>query len=125
MPPSFQEPPMSAAALALSLALLAPQDPATHDQAVTCTGVFLFANILMAQAAEADPSQENQDNAAAVGRLMKAADDDRLAAARREGIAVEASGQALNSWLEVSLPNTEAVMGRELDPCLQRYMSAI
>jgi hypothetical protein len=125
MPPSFQEPPMSAAALALSLALLAPQDPATHDQAVTCTGVFLFANILMAQAAEADPSQENQDNAAAVGRLMKAADDDRLAAARREGIAVEASGQALNSWLETSLPNTEAVMGRELDPCLQRYMSAI
>ncbi|WP_298126030.1 hypothetical protein [Brevundimonas sp.] len=116
---------MSAAALALSMALLAPQDPATHDQAVTCTGVFLFANILMAQAAEADPSQENQDNAAAVGRLMKAADDDRLAAARREGIAVEASGQALNSWLEVSLPNTEAVMGRELDPCLQRYMSAI
>ena len=116
---------MSLAALALTAALLGPQDPVTHDQAVTCTGVFLFVNILMSQAAEADPTAENQETAAAAGRLMKAADDDRLAAARREGIAVEASGQALNGWLEANLPNSEAVMGRELDPCLQRYMSAI
>ncbi|WP_125256945.1 hypothetical protein [Brevundimonas fluminis] len=116
---------MSLVALALTAALLAPQDPVTHEQAVTCTGVFLFANILMTQAAEADPTPENQETAAAAGRLMKAADDDRLAAARREGIAVDASGQALNVWLEASLPDSEAVVGRELDPCLQRYMSAI
>ena len=116
---------MSTAALALSLALMAPQDPATHDQAVTCTGVLLFVNILMAQAAEADPTQENQDTAAAAGRLMKAADDDRLAAARREGLAVDASGQALSGWLEANLPDSEAVVNRELEPCLQRYMSAL
>lgn len=116
---------MSFAAFALTAALLAPQDPATHQQAVTCTGVFLFANILMSQVAEADPTAENQETAAAAGRLMKAADDDRLAAARREGIAIDASGQALNAWLEANLPNSEAVMGRELDPCLQRYMDAI
>jgi len=116
---------MSFAAFALTAALLAPQDPATQQQAVTCTGVFLFANILMSQVAEADPTAENQETAAAAGRLMKAADDDRLAAARREGIAIDASGQALNAWLEANLPNSEAVMGRELDPCLQRYMDAI
>jgi hypothetical protein len=116
---------MSFAVLALTAALLAPQDPATHDQAVTCTGVFLFANVLMTQVAEAEPTPENQETAAAAGRLMKAADDDRLAAARREGITADVSGQALNAWLEASLPDSEAVMARELDPCLQRYMNAI
>ena len=116
---------MSFAALALSAALLAPQDPATHAQAVTCTGVFLFANVVMTQAAEAEPTDENKETAAAAGRLMKAADDDRLAAARREGISIEASGEALNAWLAASTPDAQGVMSRELDPCLQRYMDAI
>ena len=116
---------MPFAALALTAALLTPQDPTTHAEAVTCTGVFLFANVVMSQAAEADPTPENQETAAAAGRLMKAADDDRLAAARREGLSTEASGQALNAWLEASLPDSQGVMDRELDGCLERYMSAI
>lgn len=116
---------MSFAALALSVALVAPQDPVTHAQAVTCTGVFLFANVVMLQAAEADPTAENQETAAAAERLMKAADADRLAAAGREGVSTDASGEALNAWLAASLPESQAVMDRELEGCLQRYMHAI
>lgn len=116
---------MSLTALALSAALLSPQDPATHQQAVTCTGVFLFVNIVTSAGAEADPTADNQELNETAAKLMKAADDDRLAAARREGIAVEASGQALNTWLEANVPDSEAVLGRELEPCLMRYMGAI
>lgn len=117
---------MIAAAFALSLVLAGPQTPPpTHDQAVTCTGVFLFANIMMAQQVEQNPSAENNASAEAAGRLMKAADDDRLAAAGREGIAVERSGEILQGWIQANLENAQATMNRELDPCLTRYMDSI
>ena len=55
-------------ALALSFALSnAPQDPPTHQQAVNCTGVFLFTAVLTAQAAEADPTAENGETAELAG----------------------------------------------------------
>lgn len=116
---------MSVAA-ALALSLLAPQQgPSTHDQALTCTGVFVYVYASMAQTAESDPSAENTETAAAAGRLLKAADEDRLAAAGREGIAVTASGERLQAWLEANLADPEGVIGRELDGCLNRYMDAI
>ncbi len=117
---------MIAAALALSLVFTTPQTPPpTHDQAVTCTGVFLFTNILMAQTAEESPSAENTATAEAAGRLMKAADDDRLAAAAREGITIDQSGEVLTAWIQANLENAQETLGRELDPCLTRYASAI
>lgn len=117
---------MIAATLALSLVFASPQTPPpTHDQAVTCTGVFLFANIMMAQAAEENPSAENNASAEAAGRLMKAADDDRLAAAAREGVSTERSGEVLQAWIQANVQDAQTTMGRELDPCLTRYMDAI
>lgn len=117
---------MIAAAFALSLALSGQQSaPPTHQQAMTCTGVFLFAGVLMAQQAEAEPSAENTESVQAAGRLMQAADADRLAAATREGIAVEGSGEQLQAWIQTSLEDPQAAMNRELDPCLTRYASAI
>ncbi len=116
---------MSLTAFALSAALLGAQDPATHQQAVTCTGVFLFVNIVTSAAAESDPTPDNQQLSETAAKLMKAADDDRLAAARREGLTTDQSGQALNAWLEANIPNSEAVLGAELEPCLTRYAGAL
>ncbi|MBX9575309.1 MAG: hypothetical protein K2X07_06695 [Caulobacteraceae bacterium] len=116
---------MSLTAFALSAALLGGQDPATHQQAVTCTGVFLFVNIVTSAAAESDPTPDNQQLNETAAKLMKAADDDRLAAARREGLTTDQSGQALNAWLEANIPNSEAVLGAEFQPCFDRYASAV
>jgi len=117
---------MIAAALALALALSGQQSaPPTHQQAMTCTGVFLFAGVMMAQQAEQDPSAENTESVQAAGRLMNAADADRLAAAEREGIAVDRSGEMLQAWITAGLEDPQATMNRELDPCLTRYVSAI
>ncbi|MDP3377469.1 MAG: hypothetical protein Q8S53_03825, partial [Brevundimonas sp.] len=97
-------------ALALSFALLtAGQEPQTHRQAVNCTGVFLYTLVLTAQAAESDPTSENQETAQTAGLLLKAADGERLAAAAREGLSTDASGEALNAWLEANVDNPEAV----------------
>lgn len=113
-------------ALALSFALsTAPQDPQPHQQAVTCTGVFLYVAVLTAQAAESDPTAENQETAQTAGLLLKAADAERLAAAGREGLSTDASGEALNAWLETNVDNPEAVIGRELDGCIGAFAYAI
>ena len=117
---------MFATALAMSLMLTpAPQDPQTHRQAVTCTGVFLYASVLTAQAVEADPSPENQEMAETAGLLLKAADADRLAAAAREGISTDASGLALGAWLDANVEDADATMNRELDTCLAVYGYAV
>lgn len=113
-------------ALALSFALsAAPQDPQSHRQAVNCTGVFLYTAVLTAQAAESDPSTDNQETAEMAGALLKAADDGRLAAAAREGLSTEASGAALNAWLDANVENGEAVIARELEGCLAAYAYAV
>lgn len=117
---------MIAAAFALSLAFASPQTPPpTHEQAMTCTGVFLFAGLLMAQQAEENPSAENTESAQAAGRLLQAADADRLAAAGREGITTERSGEILQAWIQANIEDAQTTMGRELDPCLTRYVDAI
>ena len=113
-------------ALALSLVFASQQTPPpTHEQAMTCTGVFLFAGVMMAQQAEENPSAENTESVQAAGRLMQAADADRLAAAAREGIATERSGEILQAWIQTNIEDAQTTMGRELDPCLTRYMDAI
>lgn len=113
-------------AVALSFTLsIAPQDRQSHQQAVNCTGVFLYTAVLTAQAVESEPSPENQEMAQTAGQLLKAADSQRLAAAAREGLTTDASGQALNAWLEANVENAGAVMGRELDGCLAAYAYAI
>ena len=107
------------AALAIALTLFVPQQTdATHEQAVHCTGVFLYAYAIMAQIAENEPTADNAETAAATVRLLKVADDDRLAAARREGISIEASGQRFQIWLS---ENSEATAARDLESCLGRY----
>ncbi|HEV7226947.1 hypothetical protein [Brevundimonas sp.] len=117
---------MPAAALVLSLALLASQDPpASHDQTVTCVGVFLLLNAVIAGTLEADPSADAQETAAAAGRLLKAADDDRVLAAQREEVSAEVSQQAVRDWVDLHVRRPDGVMSRELDPCLQRYMAAL
>lgn len=113
-------------ALALSFALsTAPQDPQSHRQAVNCTGVFLYTAVLTAQAAESDPTSENQETAQTAGLLLKAADGERLAAAAREGLSTDASGEALNVWLETNVENADVVIGRELDGCIDAFAYAI
>lgn len=117
---------MIAVLAAAALTLSAPQQaPPTHEQAMTCTGVFLFAGLLMAQQAEANPSAENTESVQAAGRLMQAADADRLAAAGREGVAVERSGEMLQAWIQTNIEDAQTTMTRELDPCLTRYMDSI
>lgn len=116
---------MIAAALALSLSLSAPQSAPTHQEALTCTGVFLFAGLVMAQQAEQNPSPEADETVQVAARLMKAADDDRLAAATREGVTADQSGEALTAWIQANLETAQETMGRELDPSLARYASAI
>lgn len=117
---------MSFAALALAAALVAPQDPPTHDQAVTCTAVFIGVAVMAGAAQEETPSAENEELVATAGKLAQAADADRLAAARREGLTVEASGQAVNAWLEAAVAGgTFEPIERELEPCLTRYAGAL
>jgi hypothetical protein len=110
-------------AAALSLALI--QDPVTHDQAVTCNGVFAFLAVITASAMQSDPTPQSEQAFDAAGRLVNAARADREAAARREGIRLDQSEQALNTWLEINLPNSEAVIRREIQPCLRRYQSVV
>lgn len=113
-------------ALALSLALSgAAQEPQSHRQAVTCTGVFLYTLVLAAQVAESDPTPENQETAQTAGLLLKAADAERLAAAAREGLSADASGAALSAWLEANVDDPETVIGRELDGCIGAYVHAV
>ncbi len=113
-------------ALALSFALsTAAQEPQSHRQAVNCTGVFLYTLVLTAQVAESDPTPENQETAQTAGQLLKAADEERLAAAAREGLSTDASGAALNAWLEANVDNPEAVLGRELDTCIGAFVHAV
>lgn len=113
-------------ALALSIALsTAPQEPQSHQQAVTCTGVFLYTAVLTAQAAEADPTPENQETTQTAVLLLKAADAERLAAAAREGLSTDASGAALNAWLEANVDDPQAVIGRELDGCIGAFVHAV
>ncbi|HEV2083237.1 MAG TPA: hypothetical protein VGR32_12415 [Brevundimonas sp.] len=117
---------MSLAALALTAALLAPQDPVSHQQAVTCTGVFIGVAVMAGAAQEESPSAENEELLATAGKLAQAADADRVAAAGREGIALEASGQAVNAWLEAAVADGSLdAIQRELEPCLTRYASAL
>ncbi|MEH6697732.1 MAG: hypothetical protein V7672_03440 [Brevundimonas sp.] len=113
-------------AVALSFALsTTAQEPQSHQQAVNCTGVFLYTAVLAAQAAEADPSTENQETAEMAGTLLKAADAGRLAAAAREGLSTDASGAALNAWIEATSEDAEGVIERELEPCLNTYAYAL
>jgi len=115
---------MIAAAFALSLVLAGSQTPPpTHDQAVTCTGVLEFANLLMAQQASLRPSAENYENAEAARRLKNAADADRLAAALREGIAVERSGEMLEAWIQAHVEGAQATLDREPEPSHPRTNS--
>ena len=114
---------MSAAAFALSIALIAPpQEPQSHAQAVTCASTFLIGAALLAQAAEANPSDEGTQSAVtSIGQLLKRADDDRLVAARREGIAVEASGAALNAHLQANMDPAQQSWQDAMADCVNRY----
>ena len=113
-------------ALALSFALsTAPQDPPTHQQAVNCTGVFLFTTVLAAQVAENDPTDENRETAELAATLLKAADASRLQAASREGLSIDDSGSALNAWLDSNEDGGETILERELDGCIGLYAYAI
>ena len=113
-------------ALALSFALSnAPHDPPTHQQAVNCTGVFLFTAVLTAQAAENDPTDENRETAELAATLLKAADASRLQAASREGLAIDDSSSALNGWLEANEDGGDTILERELDGCIGLYGYAI
>ncbi|MBL0947369.1 hypothetical protein [Brevundimonas sp.] len=117
---------MFISALALSFALsTAAQEPQSHRQAVTCTGVFLYTLVLTAQVVESDPTSENQETAQTAGQLLKAADAERLAAAAREGLSTDANGAALNAWLEANVDNPQAVIERELDGCIGAYVHAV
>lgn len=116
---------MSLTTLAMVLALAGPQDPPSHAQTISCTGVFLMASVIAASAAEEDPTPENQEFVAAAGRLMKAADDDRLAAARREGLSNDASQQAMSAWIDANVDDSQGVIERELEPCLIRYQHVL
>ena len=113
-------------AMALSFALsTAPQDPPTHQQAVNCTGVFLFTAVLAAQVVENDPTDENQETVELATTLLRAADASRLEAASREGLSTDDSGGALNAWLEANEDGGETILERELDGCVALYAYAI
>lgn len=114
---------MSAAALALSFVLIAPaQEPQSHAQAVTCASTFLIGAALLAQAAEANPSDEGTQSAiTSIGQLLKRADDDRLAAARREGITIDASGEALNAHLQANMDPAQESWQDAMADCVNRY----
>jgi hypothetical protein len=114
---------MSAAALAVSLVLIAPaQEPQSHAQAVTCASTFLVGAALLAQAAEANPSDEGTQSAVtSIGQLLKRADEDRLAAARREGIAIDASGAALNAHLQGNMDPAQQSWQDAMADCVSRY----
>lgn len=105
-------------AAAISLVLL--QDPVPHAQAVTCTGLFTNVFAMTAQNAEAEPSEDNRQTAAAAAALLRTADRDRLEAARREGIPVEASGDALKAWVDAN-GQIDVVVETHLDSCLALY----
>lgn len=113
---------MSLTALALSAALLVPQTPASHETAVACTGLFVNVYARLAALAEENPTGENKDLAATAQEGLRNADNDRLAAARREGISIEASGAALNAWLDANADDFEGMIERELEPCLALYV---
>lgn len=105
-------------AAALSLALI--QDPVSHEQAVTCTGLFTNVFALTAGVAERDPTPDNRGTAEAAAALLRTADQDRLAAARREGISVDASGTALKSWIDAN-GDMGTVIDTHLDACMALY----
>jgi len=109
----------SAAVLTLSPVA---QEPQTHAQAVTCASTFLIGAALLAQAAEANPSDEGTQSAVtSIGQLLKRADEDRLAAARREGIAVEASGEALTAHLQANMDPAQQAWQDAMADCVNRY----
>lgn len=113
---------MFATALAFSLALSAPgQDRITHQQAVECTGVLLYAAQITGQAAENSPSPETRNAAARAATMMTAADRDRKAAAAREGISAQATDLALEQWLAASVEMAEEEVGPLMRACVARY----
>jgi hypothetical protein len=113
-------------ALALSFALTtAPQDPPTHQQAVNCTGVFLFTAVLAAQVVDSDPTDDNRETAELATILLKAADASRLEAASREGLSIDDSSGALDAWLEANEDGGGTILERELDGCIGLYAYAI
>lgn len=117
---------MIASILALSLAFMPPQSaPPTHDEAVTCTGVFLMVTMLAAQIAEETPSTENSDTFDRALQLMTVADTDRQAAAAREGIASEQSDELLSAWVERNLQDNSQTSDQDIDRCMTRYADAI
>jgi hypothetical protein len=107
-------------AAALSLALI--QDPVSHDQAVTCTGLFTNVFAMTAGTAERDPTPDNRGTAEAAAALLRTADQDRLAAARREGLSVQASGDALKAWLD-GADDLATAVETHLDACMALYWS--
>lgn len=113
---------MFVTALAFSLALSAPvQDRITHQQAMECTGVLLYAAQITAEAAEHSPSAETRSAAARAAAMMTAADRDRKAAAAREGISDQARDSALEQWLAASVEMTAEEVGPLMGACMDRY----
>lgn len=113
---------MFATALAFSLALSAPaQDRITHQRAMECTGVLLYAAQISAQAAEHSPSSATRNAATRSAAMMTAADRDRKAAAAREGISVQARDLALEQWLAASVELAADEVRPLMRACVARY----
>lgn len=75
---------------------------------------------MTAGTAERDPTPDKRGTAQAAAALLRAADQDRLAAARREGVSVQASGDALKAWLDGAGDLASAVE-THLDACMALY----
>lgn len=113
---------MIAAAFAVSLALAGTQStPSTHEQAVTCAGVFFLISFDLTQKIKQDPSALNRERREIAGRLFAAADADRLAAARREGLTIDRSGGIFDALVEANFADAEPIVNRELVSCIARY----